>query len=386
MKNIKKLSTLFIAAATVMSPVYTYADTLSDAVETKNAAKDNLENTSNKINSIKEKQKLLKEKIKKLDEDLFDLLVDIDILEDEIIEKQEQIKETEKKKDEAQADMDRQYASMKLRIQYMYENNGLSEGVEVTEQITGNDTISPLLNRSMFSGDIYKYDRNQLNIYEQAKNKAMLLAAELKEEQEDLTEKENSLKEQKEELQKKIEKKKRSSKNFAKQLEKSKALAKEYKETIKEQNKIIKEEMKRIKAEEAASSSLSGISNNYNANYSASGSGTGTEIANFALQFVGNPYVWGGNSLTNGIDCSGFVKAVYAHFGYSLPRTSKAQRSAGRAVSFSELQPGDIVCYSGHVAIYIGGGRIVHASSPSTGIKVSNNIYYRTVFGFRRII
>ena len=113
---------------------------------------------------------------------------------------------------------------------------------------------------------------------------------------------------------------------------------------------------------------------------------TGEDIVEFALQYVGNRYVYGGTSLTKGTDCSGFVMRVYEAFGYKLPRSSYYQRSAGRAVSAEEIQPGDIVCYSGHVAIYIGDGKIVHASNAKDGIKVSNDYRYRKVLSIRRIL
>ena len=113
--------------------------------------------------------------------------------------------------------------------------------------------------------------------------------------------------------------------------------------------------------------------------------GSGQAVANYAVQFVGNPYVWGGESLTRGADCSGFVKAVYKKFGVSLPHSSSALRRVGRSVSASNVKAGDIICYSGHVAIYIGGGRIVHASNRRDGIKISNNWRYRTVLAIRRI-
>lgn len=118
---------------------------------------------------------------------------------------------------------------------------------------------------------------------------------------------------------------------------------------------------------------------------STGGSATGQQIASYACQFVGNPYVSGGTSLTNGADCSGFTYRVYSDFGYSIPRTSYAQRNVGTGVDYANAQPGDIICYSGHVAIYIGNGKIVHASTASTGIKISN-AQYREILSVRRIV
>lgn len=116
-----------------------------------------------------------------------------------------------------------------------------------------------------------------------------------------------------------------------------------------------------------------------------SGSAGGNAVASFACQFVGNPYVYGGTSLTHGADCSGFVMSVYANFGVRLPHSSSALRNVGYGVSLSEAQPGDIICYSGHVGIYIGNNTIVHASSASTGIKYTSPANYRTVLAVRRI-
>ena len=119
---------------------------------------------------------------------------------------------------------------------------------------------------------------------------------------------------------------------------------------------------------------------------SSSSSGEGSSVVSYATQFVGNPYVWGGTSLTSGADCSGFVQSVYANFGVSLPRTSYEQQNAGTEVSYADAQPGDLICYGGHVAIYMGNGQIVHASNSRDGIKISDNAAYRTITSVRRLV
>ena len=178
-------------------------------------------------------------------------------------------------------------------------------------------------------------------------------------------------------------------------------LAKEEAERKAAEEAARKAEEKARKAEEAKaakaaakksskSSSKSSSSSSSEKSYSAPSGSNGQAVVNYASQFVGNPYVYGGSSLTNGTDCSGFVMSVYAQFGIGLPHSSSAMRSVGYGVSTSDMQPGDIICYSGHVAIYMGNNKIVHASNsapyPRGGIKISNNARYRRIVTVRRIV
>lgn len=166
-----------------------------------------------------------------------------------------------------------------------------------------------------------------------------------------------------------------------------------------EQARIAAEEEARRAQEEANAASVTGgstsggtgtsssssSSSSSTQNTGGASSSSGQSVVNYASQFLGNPYVYGGSSLTNGADCSGFVMSVYAHFGVSLPHSSGALRGVGYGVSYDSMQPGDIVCYDGHVAIYAGGNTVIHASSPATGIKYTSPANYRSVVAVRRI-
>ena len=145
-----------------------------------------------------------------------------------------------------------------------------------------------------------------------------------------------------------------------------------------------KKKASRSSKSSSGSSTSTSSSAESSSSYSAPSGSDGQAVANYACQFIGNPYVYGGSSLTNGTDCSGFVMSVYAAFGIGLPHSSSGQRGCGYEVSLSEAQPGDIVCYSGHVGIYVGNNTIVHASTPSSGIKYSTATY-RSVLSVRRI-
>ncbi len=209
-----------------------------------------------------------------------------------------------------------------------------------------------------------------------------------------------------------LDEKKAASSDYDVQIAKMRQEASAYKALIKQQNAelakldeeenaIIRAEEERRKAAEAARKAAeagtqtakkpSGSSTSVTSSKSgsktvppATGS-SGSDIAAYACQFVGNPYVPGGTSLTDGADCSGFIQSVYRQYGYSIPRNSTAQRSTGREVSYEDAQPGDIICYAGHVALYLGGGRIVHASTVRTGIKYGYATY-RPILTVRRIV
>ena len=157
-----------------------------------------------------------------------------------------------------------------------------------------------------------------------------------------------------------------------------------------EEARIAKEEAEKKKAREAAKKATASAqasapaASSAGKSYSAPSGSDGGSVVAYGSQFVGNPYVYGGTSLTNGTDCSGFVMGVYSAFGVGLPHSSSAMRSVGYGVSYEDMQPGDIVCYSGHVGIYAGNGTLLHASTKRTGITYSN-VNYKKILAIRRI-
>lgn len=369
-------------------PMTVNATKISDIKAERDKTQQELNQANSTLSNLKEEREGIEEEINTLDEELMEVLASISMVEDEIVELEGQIEETEEDLKEAIADEEAQYEAMKKRIQYMYEKGDYS----YLELLLECKNMSDLVSKSEYVEELYEYDRKMLIKYQEARQLVEDTKEKLLMEQEELEVSKHELDEEKAGLDELLEEKKAEASDYDAEIAKVKQAATLFKAKIKQQNAQIKklEEEEAKKAAEEAAKASAGKSNSSNVDSSsiisgASGSAKGKDIANFACRYVGNPYVAGGTSLTNGADCSGFTFAIYKEFGISLPRTSTAQRGAGREVSLSDAQPGDIVCYAGHVAIYIGGGRIVHASTPSTGIKYGN-VNYKPVITVRRIV
>ena len=370
-------------------PLSVYATTISELKEQKKQNEQKLSEVNETLSTLNEESKGITEEIEVLDDQLVEVIASVSLLEDEITQVEEKIATTQVELDEAIEKEETQYAAMKKRIQFMYEKGETS----YVTLLLGASTISDVVNRAEYIEQLYEYDETLLIEYIEAKQAVEDKKLELELYQSELEMDKVALEEEKVVLDEMLAEKKEQQEDYETKIAKAKQEAAAYKAKIKQQNSQIRKlEEEEAKKKAAALAAQQNKNNNKNNNINASsiissanGSATGKEIANYACKFVGNPYVYGGTSLTNGTDCSGFTMSVYQAFGYSLPRTSTAQRSVGRGVTYAEAQPGDIMCYAGHVAIYIGGGKIVHASTPATGIKYSSATY-KEILAVRRIV
>ncbi len=389
----------------------TSASTINDAKDKIREANEQLDQTNNDISDIEQEQSSLQKEIDALDSELVALLLDIDVLKDEITQKQADITQATADLEEAQETEERQYESMKKRIRFMYERGDNA----LVESLLGAGSMADVLNRVEYFNQIYEYDRSMLTEYQETVEQVAKLKETLELEEQDMVALKENQEQQSKELEQMLDNKRATMSDFDTQLAKAQQLAQKYKQTIQEQNDIIVAEQARIAAEEEQrrreeeqrrqqelarqqqeqqqqadtdsddSGSASDSSGDSGSNPSYSTNISGQDVVNYAMQFIGNPYVWGGTSLTNGADCSGFVMSVYAHFGISLPHSSYLLRSCGQGVSYANAQPGDLICYSGHVAIYAGGGRIVGAQSSAIGIA-TQTATYRTILAVRRVL
>ncbi|MCI5621999.1 MAG: NlpC/P60 family protein [Lachnospiraceae bacterium] len=380
---------VFLSAADVK------ATSLSDAQNKKDEAQANLDSANATIDEIEGKQTELQSQIDELDAELVQVLVNLDVLDGELMDKQAQLDEVNAQLVEAQEKEAAQYEAMKLRIKYLYENGDGS----YMEAILGATSFSDLLNRVEYAKQVYNYDHNMLANYQQICQQVADLKVQVEAEKAELEEVQESYQEQQAEYESMIAQKQAQMEDFDTQLLTARALADQYKQTVDEQNALIRAEQQRQAA--AAAAAAASQSQNSQEGSGEEGSTTtpedsgknpayttnvsGSSVVAYANSFIGNPYVWGGTSLTNGCDCSGFVMSVYANYGISLPHSSSALRNCGSEVSYANAQPGDIICYAGHVAIYTGNGGIVHAKSSSTGI-CSGSATYRTILSVRRVL
>ncbi|MDD2970093.1 MAG: NlpC/P60 family protein [Lachnospiraceae bacterium] len=368
------------------------AATISDIRKQQQATQQALEEAEGKADALDNEQDAIEVEIGDMDTALVEIMGNITLIEEEITEKEAEIQKAQIAFDEAKASAEAQYEAMKRRIKFMYEKGD----VAYVQLFIEAKSLTDMLNKTEYIEKLYEYDRELLCRYQETQQQVAELKESLETEQSELETTRFEYKSEQEQLQVMLDQKKAESANYEALIKEAKNQAAIYTETIRQQNAAIKkiqEEEARKAAEEAKKKAAAAAANNKtsrNTSYAtvitnATGSALGKEIASYGCQFIGYPYVAGGTSLTQGADCSGFTYAVYKSFGYTLPRNSTDQRSAGSGVDFSQAQPGDLICYSGHVGMYIGDNKIVHASSAKTGIKITAATY-RPIVAVRRIV
>lgn len=356
-------------------------------------AKDDMQQTSEQIDKIKGQQEAVETDIKKAAADMEKLVKKMEQLDQDILDKQAAVEQAAEELVKAQETEAEQYESMKLRIQYMYEN---SIGDSLWTAILESDGIGDMLNRTEYVRDLYQTDRELMQSYQIAVQMSEDWGNQLAQEMDNLLALQEDYEQQQDKLDKLMIALDKKKADYATQLAKAQKAMDKYRQTIIDQERIIKErEAAAARAAaalyEGGGTGKSGLGSaaylkdaSYNPEFKTNVSNT--ELVNYALQFVGNPYRWGGNSLTNGCDCSGFVHLVYQHFGISTPRYSQSFKAVGQPVAYENIKPGDVVVYPGHVAIYIGDGLIVEAQSTRAGITRNRSVNCHTITAIRRLL
>lgn len=385
------LALVLVVSLTIGSSQVVYA---TSAQNKKSEAEKNLNDVNKKIDNLENKKEEIEGELDTKNEELVNLMVDVGILEKEIDQNEKQLKQVKKDLKTAQKNEKKQYQAMKKRIKFMYERGDSA----VISSLLESKSMADMLNRVEYFNEVYDYDRNLLDNYEKTRKQVEDLKAQVEDEKKELETAKDDLKQQQKQLETAMANLRSQQANADTQIANAKSLASEYQKTITEQNKIIQQQQAAAAASgrsSGGSSGGSGGTSKPNSNASVPGGNlnppkttnvSGSDVVNYAMQFVGKPYVWGGKDPNTGADCSGFTSYVYAHFGISIPSFSGAQRSCGQEVSYANAQAGDLICYAGHVAIYMGGGKIVHAKGTVYGIVGNDNATYKTIITVRRLL
>ena len=425
----KAILILAVLALAVQAPLPGRASPVTRAEQERRRAEEEKSRAESEAQQLEQKLGQSRQKEQALEEELVRLLALKDILESDMEELKIQIQRADRDYRQAEEKRQRQYDILKKRIQFLYEEGDIT----YLDILLKAKNIGDVVSQTEYFRQLYEYDQEIIQRYEKLKQEAAGKKELLEEKQSQLEVMEEENESQQKELEGFIEARKTESSSFALELEEAQARAaqaagevirkteeirilraRQEKERIRQEKERIRQEQESAGREPGSAGQASGAAGREpgaagwepgaagrepgGAGRESGGAGTaggrpvksigGTEfgrnVADYALQFVGNPYVYGGTSLTGGTDCSGYTQSVYRHFGVSIPRTSGEQAGFGREIPYEEMEPGDLVCYSGHVAMYIGGGRIVHASSRKEGIKVSNDPAYRTIVSIRR--
>ena len=385
-----------------LEKVYAKTKKQKDAEKKKSQAEQDLKDKKNEINGLKDQQQITADDIKNKSAKLDEILAAQKKLQTDITSKQAEIEQNQKDLAAAQEKQQEQYDAMKKRIQFMYENSAEDN---IWTAIIESNGITDMLNRIEYVSDVYDSDRALMDSYQAAVEQVKEIGTKLDNDMNELTAMQDDYEKQQADVEAAIVALENQKEQYASQIAQAQQQAENYQNIITAQGKIIQEQEAAAAAAAAAQAAAARVnSSSSSSSYDGGGAGKGgsiagdyaagggknpgasTGVSSYAMQFVGNPYVWGGNSLTNGVDCSGFVHEVYAHFGISTPRYSQAFKSVGQAVSFDNIQPGDVVVYPGHVAIYAGGGVIVEAQSTKAGITANRSVQCHTILAIRRLV